>query len=240
LLLSDGLVVRGARVESASYSLVIPAVQNAVTTAIAIGRKDFLALAVSEDTLSDLDSIYIAPFLPDGIQGIASRHSPSVASVPTIVGDIDPRLRLPDFVSAAGGGAGSDDGIRLARVAAEHAYVPLSRFPVGCVALYHDGFFVPGVNVEHPEWSLVLCAERNLLGTLVSYGLAAPDAIYLACLRDPSASPCGACRQLLVEQTPCVPVWLDRGPAPAELTTPEALLPGSFTGAAILGLTPRQ
>jgi homotetrameric cytidine deaminase len=238
LLLSDGLVVRGARVESASYSLVIPAVQNAVTTAVALGRTDFLAVAVSEDSLSDLDAIYIAAFLPDGIQGMASRYSPAAASLVTLSGDIQPQLALPEFVSRTGD-ADPDHGIRLARVTAERAHVPFSRFPVGCIAVYEDGFFVPGVNVEHPDWSLVLCAERNLLGTLVSYGLPRPAAIYLSCLLDPSASPCGACRQILVEQTPFVPVWLDRGSGPAELATPEALLPGSFTGRALLESAPR-
>ena len=54
--------------------------------------------------------------------------------------------------------------------------MPASRFPVGGV-LAVAGRLVPAVNVEphadpaRAEWTHVLCAERNALGTACSYGL---------------------------------------------------------------------
>lgn len=126
-----------------------------------------------------------------------------------------------------------EQGVELARLTAENAYVPESDFPVGCVLELMDGGLIPGVNVEHSDWSRVLCAERNALGTAVSYGLQHPQTLYLSCLRDPNGTPCGACRQLISELAPRSTLWMDRGRKPAERADPRSLLPGSFTGSSI-------
>ncbi|GIV59195.1 MAG: hypothetical protein KatS3mg043_0284 [Rhodothermaceae bacterium] len=47
LLLEDGRLVPGVRVESASFSLTIPALLNAFTTAVAAGRHDVVAAVLS-------------------------------------------------------------------------------------------------------------------------------------------------------------------------------------------------
>jgi cytidine deaminase len=88
--------------------------------------------------------------------------------------------------------------------------------------------------VEHPDWARILCAERNALGTVQSYALSEPEHLFLTCDEDPEGTPCGACRQLLVELAPDTTLWMDRHSEPPEQSTISALLPGSFRGHALL------
>ncbi len=227
LLLSDGAYVPGVRVESASFSLLIPALVNAFSTAVAAGRPDVVAV------------VYNHAFLPEDVaflratpQGTFVQHAADVfvetaSKLPAVRGRLVPFLDAPAPGSA-------EDGIALARDVAGRAHVPESQFPVGCVLVVEGGRLVPGVNVEHADWSRILCAERNALGTALTWGLRHPAALYLTCLKDPTGTPCGACRQLLAELAPEATLWMDRGDAPAEAATPERLLPGAFSGQALV------
>ena len=229
LLLSDGSWVPGVRVESASFSLVIPAVINAFSTAVAAGRRDVVAAALNRPAtpaeaalLHDLPG---GPFEPvDEVLFVRQDVTP----LPEAGGRLSPFLDDPAPATAAA-------GIALARAVAERAYVPESQFPVGCVLITRAGSLIPGVNVEHPDWARILCAERNALGTAVTWGLTGFDALYLTCLKDPSGTPCGACRQVLVELAPEATLWMDRSDTPPESTSAAQLLPGAFSGAALSG-----
>jgi homotetrameric cytidine deaminase len=135
---------------------------------------------------------------------------------------------LDPFVARAGSVV--ESSIAAARTAAQGAWVPESDFPVGCVLVAADGRALPGVNVEHPDWTSILCAERNAIGTAVTFGVDALHALYLTCLRDPFATPCGACRQVLIELAPDLVIWMDRGKKDPERSTSRDLLPNAFTG----------
>ncbi len=143
LLLSDGTRVPGVRVENASFSLTIPPLVNAFSTAVASRRTDVVAGALSRNLLPE-DVAFVqmlpgGPFRQEGSDGFvwadASRLPKSGAllhpfleeSVPT-----DPEA-----------------GIRLARRVAERAHVPESAFPVGAVLITEDGQLIPG-----STWSL--------------------------------------------------------------------------------------
>jgi cytidine deaminase len=83
--------------------------------------------------------------------------------------------------------------------AAQGAYAPYSRFPVGAAALVGDGRIVTGCNVENVSYGLGLCAECAVVCALHSSG--GGRLLALACV-DGSASllmPCGRCRQVLLE-----------------------------------------
>lgn len=223
LVLADGAWIPGVRIETASFSLSIPPLVNAVTTAVSLGRNDVVAAAISR------------PFTPAerayaSACALLDRLTPAAADVLTASADteLSPRESLPPYVQQ-GAALDPKSGITLAREVAERAYVPESGFPVGCAALTRDGY-VPGVNVEHPDWMHILCAERNALGTCISYGLGEISSIFLTCLKDAACTPCGACRQLLVELAPTAALWMDRGSAPPRRADPDALLPGSFGG----------
>ncbi len=227
LLLSDGVWVPGVRVESASFSLTIPALINAFTTAVAAGRMDVEAVVQSRPFEPGERAFMAHP--PAGAFDLVADDAFVIKGVVKLCEDYGPLapfldVEPPEIV---------EDGVRLAHEVSERAHIPASHFPVGCVLELTDGRLLPGVNVEHPDWSRILCAERNALGTAVSYGLSGFRNLYLSCPKDPHGSPCGACRQLLVEQAPEITVWMDRGEAPPDATTPEALLPDSFTGRAL-------
>ena len=118
--------------------------------------------------------------------------------------------------------------MRLAEQISARAHAPHSGFPGGAVLEADNGRLVPGANVEHDDSTRGLCAERVALATARSYGIERVRRLYIACPRAPEASPCGACRQVLAELAPALPVVMGRGDGPPEATTPEALLPGAF------------
>jgi len=106
--------------------------------------------------------------------------------------------------------------------AAQHAYAPYSRFLVGAALLLRDGRVVTGVNVENAAYPLGICAERCALGRAVTDGVR-PGEIEAVAI---TASPCGGCRQALLE------FGLDRVAFMHEgellVRTPAELLPDSF------------
>jgi cytidine deaminase len=231
LLLDDGRWIPGVRVESASYSLTLPAVLNAYTTAVAAGMGAAVAALVLSRPFRREEALYVdelahGPYekadddawLRGGLVGDGALPSVGDPLAPVLDGSLD---------TAA-------EGIDVARRAARQAYVPTSDYPVGAVLDLGDGRLVPGVNVEHPDWARILCAERNALGTVQSYALPTPQHLFLTCDEDPDGTPCGACRQLLAELAPDTTLWMDRRDEPPERTTVSALLPGSFRGHALL------
>ena len=228
LLLADGTWALGVRVESASFSLVIPPLVNAFSTAVAAGRTDVVAVALNRPFLAE-ESAY-ARATPAGPFREAAADvfvAAEIHTLPAVADRLDPLLDAPTPQDPA-------EGIALARQVAQRAYVPESDFPVGCVLVAEGGRLIPGVNVEHADWSRILCAERNALGTALSWGLTGLEILYLTCLKDQSGSPCGACRQLLAELAPAAAVWMDRGQAPPEVASPGQLLPDAFHGQALL------
>ena len=102
------------------------------------------------------------------------------------------------------------------------AYAPYSRFHVGAALLLRDGRVVTGVNVENAAYPLGICAERCALGRAVAEGVRPGEVEAIAI----TASPCGGCRQWLLE------FGLDRVAFMHEgellVRTPGELLPDSF------------
>ena len=106
---------------------------------------------------------------------------------------------------------------------AERAYAPYSHFHVGAAVRARDGRVFEGVNVENASYSLGVCGERTALVGAVSEGCKPGDLEVLAV----TASPCGGCRQWLLE------FGLDRivyrnNEGEVVTTTPRELLPDSF------------
>lgn len=231
LLLDDGTWIPGVRVESAAYSLTLPALLNAYTTAVAAGRAEAVVAFVLSRPFRREEAVYVEE-LPHGAYTAyaddAWVRGPSAGdgALPAVDALLDPFL--DDSVTDAPG------GIDVARRVATRAYVPASDFPVGAVLETGDGRLVPGVNVEHPDWARILCAERNALGTHQSYALGPPRHLFLTCEGDPEGTPCGACRQLLAELAPETILWMDRRSNAPERSTVPTLLPGSFRGQALL------
>ena len=230
LLLDDGQWIPGVRVESASYSLTISALLNAYTTAVALGHGASIAAFVLSRPFRREEALYVED-LPQGpLEPCADdawvRGAGGNGSLPAL------EDRLPPGLDASV--EDTEDSLQVVRRVAQRAHVPSSGYPVGALLKLWEGPLVPGVNVEHPDWARILCAERSALGTLQSYALPSPRRLYLTCDNDPEGTPCGACRQLLAELAPETTLWMDRHNAPPERSSVPALLPGSFRGRALL------
>lgn len=93
----------------------------------------------------------------------------------------------------------------LARRVTENAYAPYSNFRVGAAGKMADGTFITGTNQENAAFPAGICAERVLLSAAASlYPGAAIDTIAVSYhnLKGGSGrpiSPCGICRQSLLE-----------------------------------------
>ncbi len=118
--------------------------------------------------------------------------------------------------------------IERARAAARHAYAPASGFPVGAALLAEDGRVFCGCNVENASYGLTVCAERNAVFHAVAEGARRFTAIAIHTPTAEPGSPCGACRQVLVEFCDDMRVILcGIGPAVVRTTLAE-LLPRAF------------
>lgn len=85
-----------------------------------------------------------------------------------------------------------------ARAAQPLAHAPYSKFPVGA-AVRMDGEIYDGVNVESASYPLTVCAERNAIAAAVRGGARRLEAVAVCSDASPPSSPCGGCRQVLLE-----------------------------------------
>jgi len=117
--------------------------------------------------------------------------------------------------------------ITTARLARVNAHAPYSRFLVGAAILTGDGRVFPGCNVENASSGLSVCAERNAVAAAVVAG-ARPVAVAVVANAD-FTPPCGACRQVLAEFDPDMPVLLGALEGDdVEIVPLSELLPRSF------------
>lgn len=92
-----------------------------------------------------------------------------------------------------------------ARVITEQAYAPYSKFHVGAVAMLENGEVVAGTNQENASYPVGICAERVLLGNAATlYPKVKIETIAISynsesIKSDHPISPCGMCRQALLE-----------------------------------------
>lgn len=89
-----------------------------------------------------------------------------------------------------------------ALAAMDRAYAPYSNFQVGAALLGSDGSVTEGCNVENAAFPAGTCAERAALAAAVTRGLRSFRTIVIASSGEAPASPCGMCRQALVEFSP--------------------------------------
>lgn len=127
------------------------------------------------------------------------------------------------------------------------AYAPYSKFHVAAVARMKNGAILAATNQENASYPVGLCAERTLLGALSAmHPGVAVDTIAISYYNHASdggnhpASPCGLCRQTLLEYEqrlghpirlilagPAGPIWI--------IKKVKDLLPFGFGPADLLG-----
>lgn len=136
--------------------------------------------------------------------------------------------------------------LEAAATVSRNAYAPYSRYAVGAAARTRDGRIFAAANMENASYGMTLCAEVGALQAASSAG-ALGDIVDMAIVGAPIGTPvtgqivtpCGRCRQLILEsahlgQRDILLHCADTGLSVTETTTIAALLPKGF-GPANLG-----
>lgn len=121
-----------------------------------------------------------------------------------------------------------DELLEMARKARANAYVPYSHFAVGAALLTDSGKIFTGCNIESAAYSPTICAERTAMAKAISEGERSFKAIAVVCDTDRPGSPCGVCRQFMVEFSPDCRVIMGNMKGDVLVMTAAELLPGFF------------
>jgi len=118
--------------------------------------------------------------------------------------------------------------VEAASVVRDQAHAPYSSFAVGAAVLDAEGRVHVGCNVENASYGLSVCAERHAVAAAVSAGVRNIEGLAVVTDTSPPTSPCGACRQVLVEFGD-FPVILANPADERIVTSVGNLLPDAFT-----------
>jgi cytidine deaminase len=121
-----------------------------------------------------------------------------------------------------------DELVEAARRARERAYAPYSRFRVGAAVRSADGRVFAGCNIENASYGLSVCAERVAIFNAIAHGARELRAIAVCTDPPEPATPCGACRQVIAEFAPDIPIALASTSGALVITSIGELLPRPF------------
>jgi len=131
--------------------------------------------------------------------------------------------------------------ILAARKALSKVHAPYSKFQVGAALLLGNGQIVSGGNFENAAYTMCLCAERTALASAASMYPGEVVKKIAVTVKNPAkpvsqpASPCGACRQVMLEvelkQGEKMEVFMQGESGPVyKLDSARVLLPFGFDG----------
>lgn len=91
--------------------------------------------------------------------------------------------------------------LEQAREVSEHAHSPYSGARVGAAVNCGEERVFIGCNVENASYGLTQCAERNALNAAIAHGIkrGEMDEMVIYASGFQRLSPCGACRQVMIE-----------------------------------------
>lgn len=200
---SSGTAYPGVRVENISFPLTITSIHGAICSCLANGDKPVAYVTDFEHL--EMEGYWTEQFSLDKLDKVLS-------SAPIY----DPLLPLS-----------IDTESELEKLS-HQAVIPHSDFPVAALLKTGDEY-VPGVNVELDSWALGLCAERVALFRAVSHGITEFSDILVAAPKGDFNSPCGACRQVLMEWMPRGRINLHHGDNSHSTHNIKDLLPYAFS-----------
>lgn len=200
---SSGIAYPGVRIENISFPLTITSVHGAICSCLGNGDRPVAYVKSSE--YLEMESYWVETYSLDKLD-----------SVPASADIYDPVLPLH-----------TDPDMKLEELT-HHSITPHSDFPVAAL-LQTDSGYVPGVNVELDSWTLGLCAERVALFRAVSHGFTEFTNLLISAPKGDFSSPCGACRQVLMEWMPRGSVTLNHGDGSKSSHNTSHLLPHAFS-----------
>ena len=117
----------------------------------------------------------------------------------------------------------------VARDVRERAYAPYSNFKVGAAVRGKSGTVYQGCNVENASYPEGTCAEAGAIAAMVAAGETELVEVCVIADAPTPVTPCGGCRQKLVEFGKGeVPVRMATTDGPEITMTLAELLPGAF------------
>lgn len=108
------------------------------------------------------------------------------------------------------------------------AHAPYSNFHVGAALLTEEGKVYLGGNIESSSYSLTICAERTAVFKAYSEGERKFKAIAVAGDSPDFCSPCGSCRQVLMDLCGDIDVILINKKEELKVLKLSELLPFAF------------
>lgn len=111
----------------------------------------------------------------------------------------------------------------------KRAYIPYSKFAVGAALLCKNGKVFKGCNIENAAYGASICAERAAVAQAVCAGENEFDKIAIISSGEEVCTPCGICRQVLVEFSPDMTVICARGNGSFVSFIAKELLPHHFS-----------
>lgn len=201
----SGKAYPGVRIENISYPLTISAIQAALFTCIAAGDTPVKLIVQKAPKRADLLNFW------------KNEYQLEIETAPGFVYEpINPIIKIPENKVSE----------KLFELCGS-AVTPNSGFPVSCL-LQVEGGFIPGVNVECSNWELGLCAERIAIALAISHGIRDFSAVHVYAPKSDYVSPCGGCRQVLMEHLPGKSVLLYQNETEQMRLTTSHLLPYHF------------
>ncbi len=202
---ASGTLYPGVRVENISFPLTVDAVQAALFSCLSEGdtpRK--LIMPASSNQEQDGES--------SGSAGKIPASDPADHSAAHVCSAAELRYWCDQFKLACNqheqpeGGHPSrtfrtsenQTGIQRLKELTTRCVIPYSFFPVTALLVSDAGIF-SGVNIEVSDWQKGLCAERVAMAKARAAGAASFREIHVYAPQSDYVSPCGACRQILIE-----------------------------------------
>ncbi|MDZ4225092.1 MAG: cytidine deaminase [bacterium] len=117
------------------------------------------------------------------------------------------------------------DLIQKALDTRKNAYAPYSQFAVGAALEAENGTIYTGCNVENASYGLSICAERTALVKAISEGAKKFKRLAIVADTPEAVTPCGMCRQMLMEFSPEMELILANTKGKSETVVLSKLLP---------------
>jgi cytidine deaminase len=119
--------------------------------------------------------------------------------------------------------------ISEATEARELAYADYSNnFKVGAAALTEEGEIFTGCNIENASFGATICAERVAVFKAVASGHRSIRAVAVIADTPDPISPCGICRQVIVEFGADAEILMANTVGDTRLSSMQELLPAAF------------